>query len=158
MICLYSSHTSSSVFFLFYPLSCQDDPLSALDVHVGAHLFEEGIKGILLKENRTVILVTHQVQYLDQADKVQGKLWIKFPFIFWNSHRILSMEHSKDACVCAFQNWHRQPESFKGNLQFWCKTFNHKISFLENGSFSVMLNNFKFAPRFSHTRKLMGMQ
>ncbi|XP_071815996.1 ATP-binding cassette sub-family C member 9-like isoform X3 [Apostichopus japonicus] len=47
-----------------------DDPLSALDVHVGAHLFEEGIKGILLKENRTVILVTHQVQYLDQAEKI----------------------------------------------------------------------------------------
>lgn len=58
----------------------QDDPLSALDVHVGAHLFEEGIKGILLKENRTVVLVTHQVQYLDQADKVKKA----FVYNFYN--------------------------------------------------------------------------
>ncbi|XP_072027512.1 ATP-binding cassette sub-family C member 9-like [Amphiura filiformis] len=48
-----------------------DDPLSALDVHVGGHLFEEGIVEFLNKENkRTVILVTHQIQYLDRADKI----------------------------------------------------------------------------------------
>ena len=44
--------------------------MSALDVHVGGHLFQEGIVGILLKEKRTVILVTHQLQYLESADKV----------------------------------------------------------------------------------------
>ncbi|XP_072050857.1 ATP-binding cassette sub-family C member 9-like [Amphiura filiformis] len=48
-----------------------DDPLSALDVHVGGHLFYEGIMGMLLKkENRTVILVTHQLQYLQLADLI----------------------------------------------------------------------------------------
>ncbi|XP_072018400.1 ATP-binding cassette sub-family C member 9-like [Amphiura filiformis] len=47
-----------------------DDPLSALDVHVGGHLFKEGIIEILIKEGKTVVLVTHQLQFLHNADKV----------------------------------------------------------------------------------------
>ncbi|XP_070536378.1 ATP-binding cassette sub-family C member 8-like [Ptychodera flava] len=47
-----------------------DDPLSAVDVHVGSYLMDRGIMNFLLKEDRTVILVTHQVQYLQYADKV----------------------------------------------------------------------------------------
>nr|XP_054751164.1 ATP-binding cassette sub-family C member 9-like [Lytechinus pictus]XP_054751165.1 ATP-binding cassette sub-family C member 9-like [Lytechinus pictus] len=47
-----------------------DDPLSALDVHVGKTLFEEGITNLLIKNNQTVILVTHQLQYLQEADKI----------------------------------------------------------------------------------------
>ncbi|XP_070536210.1 ATP-binding cassette sub-family C member 8-like [Ptychodera flava] len=51
-------------------LVIMDDPLSALDVHVGSHIMERGIMNFLMKEGRTVILVTHQVQYLKYADKV----------------------------------------------------------------------------------------
>ncbi len=48
-----------------------DDPLSALDPHVGAHIFEDGILKFLLKiHHRTVILVTHQLQYLEHAHSV----------------------------------------------------------------------------------------
>ncbi|XP_072026143.1 ATP-binding cassette sub-family C member 9-like [Amphiura filiformis] len=47
-----------------------DDPLSALDVHVGAHLFQHGIMGMLLRKKITVILVTHQLQFLSQADLI----------------------------------------------------------------------------------------
>ncbi|CAH1248229.1 ABCC9 [Branchiostoma lanceolatum] len=47
-----------------------DDPLSALDVHVGTQLFEEGIVGLLAAEGRTVILVTHKLQLLPQADLI----------------------------------------------------------------------------------------
>ncbi|XP_022081606.1 ATP-binding cassette sub-family C member 9-like [Acanthaster planci] len=47
-----------------------DDPLSALDVHVGRHLFEEGIMKLLVKRRHTVILVTHQLQYLNRADLI----------------------------------------------------------------------------------------
>eukprot|EP01155_Anaeramoeba_flamelloides_P009729 Anaeramoba_flamelloidesa198_170.p1 GENE.a198_170~~a198_170.p1 ORF type:complete len:1439 (+),score=398.63 a198_170:113-4429(+) len=54
-----------------------DDPLSAVDSHVGKHIFENCIKGELLK-TKTVILVTHQLQYLPQADDIivinQGKI------------------------------------------------------------------------------------
>ncbi|XP_077995245.1 ATP-binding cassette sub-family C member 9-like [Glandiceps talaboti] len=47
-----------------------DDPLSALDVHVGQQLFHEGIMELLIEKKRTVLLVTHQLQYLQYADKV----------------------------------------------------------------------------------------
>lgn len=43
-----------------------DDPLSAVDTHVGQHLFDECMRGIL--HEKTVILVTHQLQYLKAAD------------------------------------------------------------------------------------------
>ena len=45
-----------------------DDPLSAVDVHVGRHLFNNCIRGFL--KNKAVILVTHQLQYLQDADEI----------------------------------------------------------------------------------------
>ncbi|BES95625.1 Multidrug resistance-associated protein [Nesidiocoris tenuis] len=45
-----------------------DDPLSAVDTHVGKHLFEECVAGFL--REKTVILVTHQIQYLEKVDKI----------------------------------------------------------------------------------------
>ncbi|PIK53498.1 putative ATP-binding cassette sub-family C member 9-like [Apostichopus japonicus] len=47
-----------------------DDPLSALDSHVGAQVFQDGIKLWLGGENRTVILVTHQLKYIEKADNI----------------------------------------------------------------------------------------
>eukprot|EP00058_Branchiostoma_floridae_P019762 XP_002605252.1 hypothetical protein BRAFLDRAFT_92274 [Branchiostoma floridae] len=47
-----------------------DDPLSALDAHVGSHLFDQGIMGQLVKDCRTVVLVTHKLQYLEYAHLV----------------------------------------------------------------------------------------
>lgn len=48
-----------------------DDPLSAVDAHVGKHLFEEvvGPKG-RLAQNATRILITHQVHFLKEADLI----------------------------------------------------------------------------------------
>ncbi|EGD76178.1 hypothetical protein PTSG_00884 [Salpingoeca rosetta] len=45
-----------------------DDPLSAVDAHVGRSIFDKCIKGIL--EGRTILLVTHQLQYLPACDRV----------------------------------------------------------------------------------------
>ncbi|XP_060065903.1 ATP-binding cassette sub-family C member 5-like [Ylistrum balloti] len=45
-----------------------DDPLSAVDVHVGHHLFHRCIKRLL--QGKTVILVTHQLQYLKDCDEM----------------------------------------------------------------------------------------
>ncbi|KAJ8979912.1 hypothetical protein NQ317_005348 [Molorchus minor] len=45
-----------------------DDPLSAVDAHVGKHLFEQCIVNYL--EGTTRILVTHQLQYLKKADLI----------------------------------------------------------------------------------------
>ncbi|XP_065369875.1 probable multidrug resistance-associated protein lethal(2)03659 [Calliphora vicina] len=45
-----------------------DDPLSAVDTHVGRHLFDECMKEYL--REHIVILVTHQLQFLEQADVI----------------------------------------------------------------------------------------
>uniref|UniRef100_A0A4W3IJU3 ATP-binding cassette, sub-family C (CFTR/MRP), member 8 n=1 Tax=Callorhinchus milii TaxID=7868 RepID=A0A4W3IJU3_CALMI len=45
-----------------------DDPFSALDVHLSDHLMQDGILKLLQEEKRTVVLVTHKLQYLPHAD------------------------------------------------------------------------------------------
>ncbi|XP_066267631.1 ATP-binding cassette sub-family C member 4-like [Branchiostoma lanceolatum] len=45
-----------------------DDPLSAVDSEVGRHLFNRCIQGTL--RNKARILVTHQLQYLQEADQI----------------------------------------------------------------------------------------
>lgn len=45
-----------------------DDPLSAVDAHVGKHMFEECIDKYL--KGKTRILVTHQLQYLRNVDRI----------------------------------------------------------------------------------------
>jgi len=47
-----------------------DDPLSAVDAHVGEHLFEHAVAGNLWKEPPTRILVTHHIHFLPRCDKV----------------------------------------------------------------------------------------
>lgn len=56
-------YSNSDVFLL-------DDPLSAVDSHVGKHIFEKviGPKGIL--RNKTRILVTHGVVFLPEVDQI----------------------------------------------------------------------------------------
>ncbi|GER32854.1 multidrug resistance protein ABC transporter [Striga asiatica] len=45
-----------------------DDPFSAVDAHTGTHLFNECILGLL--DSKTVIFVTHQVEFLPAADLI----------------------------------------------------------------------------------------
>ncbi|XP_072399320.1 probable multidrug resistance-associated protein lethal(2)03659 [Diabrotica undecimpunctata] len=45
-----------------------DDPLSAVDANVGKHLYDRCIKQFL--SNKICVLVTHQLQYLRNADKI----------------------------------------------------------------------------------------
>nr|KYP38847.1 ABC transporter C family member 3 [Cajanus cajan] len=45
-----------------------DDPFSAVDAHTGSHLFKEGLLGLL--KSKTVIYITHQVEFLPDADLI----------------------------------------------------------------------------------------
>uniref|UniRef100_A0AAG5CR64 Uncharacterized protein n=1 Tax=Anopheles atroparvus TaxID=41427 RepID=A0AAG5CR64_ANOAO len=45
-----------------------DDPLSAVDTHVGKHIYEQCIREFLA--NRVCILVTHQLQYLKDVQQI----------------------------------------------------------------------------------------
>lgn len=68
-----------------------DDPLSAVDAHVGSQLFDEciGPKGFLARQNSTRILATHQVHFLKEAD------WIIV------LHHVSSIEFKFFHCACA---------------------------------------------------------
>ena len=60
-----------------------DDPLSAVDTHVGRHLFDQAINGFL--RNKIRILVTHQLQYLKDVDQIlvlKGVSKLHLYFIF----------------------------------------------------------------------------
>ena len=44
-----------------------DDPLSAVDARVGRLLFQEAIQGLMIKRGKSVILATHQHQYVNES-------------------------------------------------------------------------------------------
>ncbi len=52
-----------------------DDPLSAVDSHVGKHIFENVIGDGGLLENKTRILVTHAITYLPKTDHIIVMKW-----------------------------------------------------------------------------------
>ena len=47
-----------------------DDPLSAVDAHVGKHIFDHVISNNGLLKGKTRIFVTHAVSFLSQVDKI----------------------------------------------------------------------------------------
>lgn len=64
-----------------------DDPLSAVDTHVGQHLFDDCISQYL--GNKVVVLVTHQLQYLKQVQQIvimhDGEILVKGSYSFLQS-------------------------------------------------------------------------
>lgn len=63
-----------------------DDPLSAVDVHVGRHMFDECIRGEL--HGKTRMLVTNQLQFLDRCDKI----------VFMQQGRIVAQGTFQEVC------------------------------------------------------------
>ena len=59
-MCFHSVHLTCSYLL--------DDPLSAVDAHVGRHIFRHCIKGLLA--NKCVVLVTHALEFLPACDQV----------------------------------------------------------------------------------------
>jgi ABC-type bacteriocin/lantibiotic exporter with double-glycine peptidase domain len=55
-----------------------DDPLSAVDSHVGKHIFDKVIGGNGLLASKTRVLVTHGITYLPKTDHIivikEGKI------------------------------------------------------------------------------------
>lgn len=61
-ICLARAIYSDSDVYLL------DDPLSALDIHIGRHVFTQCLNKLL--KGKTILLVTHHLEYLPKCDKV----------------------------------------------------------------------------------------
>jgi ATP-binding cassette subfamily C (CFTR/MRP) protein 1 len=53
-------------------LVLMDDPLSAVDAHVGRHIFDNAIMGLL--KNKSRILATHQLWVLNRCDRI---IWLE---------------------------------------------------------------------------------
>ncbi|XP_078611217.1 multidrug resistance-associated protein 1-like [Branchiostoma floridae x Branchiostoma japonicum] len=66
-------YSDSSVYYL-------DDPLSAVDTHVGKHIFNKVIGPNGLLKGKTRLLVTHGISFLPQCDQivalVDGRIWL----------------------------------------------------------------------------------
>ncbi|KAG5881559.1 hypothetical protein JTB14_033064 [Gonioctena quinquepunctata] len=75
-----------------------DDPLSAVDTHVGKHLFEKCIKEHL--KDKTRILVTHQLQFMKQADLIvvisNGKIEKVGTFSDMSEKDLSNLQHHGD--------------------------------------------------------------
>lgn len=87
-----------------------DDPLSAVDAHVGVHIFDKciGPKGYLARLKATRILVTHQVHFLKEAD------WIV----------VLNNVDIWDSILLTFTKWNW----FQFYLNFIGKNWNSRIA------------------------------
>ena len=55
-------YANADIYFL-------DDPISAVDAKVARRIYENAILG-LVRKGKTVVLITHQVSYLTECDKV----------------------------------------------------------------------------------------
>eukprot|EP00049_Salpingoeca_infusionum_P013021 m.242611 g.242611 ORF g.242611 m.242611 type:complete len:1470 (+) comp15333_c1_seq3:97-4506(+) len=75
-----------------------DDPLSAVDAHVGKRIFEECIAGVL--GVKTVLLVTHQLQYIPKCDRV---CFVHDGYVFVDDHESLLQ---KNALYKEFMEFH----------------------------------------------------
>lgn len=64
-----------------------DDPLSAVDTHVGRHLFDQAINSFLKDKIR--VLVTHQVQYLKEADLILVLKGVKHLVIYSSYNNLI---------------------------------------------------------------------
>ncbi|KAM4699734.1 ATP-binding cassette sub-family C member 5-like [Discoglossus pictus] len=94
-----------------------DDPLSAVDVYVGAKLFNNAIKRGM--QNRSVLFVTHQLQYLTECDEV---LFMKDGYIVEQGTHNDLMKLNGDYAVL-FQSM-QQANIFERNAK--CSSKKHK--------------------------------
>ncbi|KAF2970803.1 hypothetical protein GQX73_g2838 [Xylaria multiplex] len=74
-----------------------DDPLSAVDAHVGRHIFDNAILGLL--RGKCLILATHQLWVLDRCD------------------RIVWMEDGKIQTVDTFENLMKNHQGFQALVE-----------------------------------------
>lgn len=89
-----------------------DDPLSAVDAHVGKYLFDKviGDNGILSQSNATRILVTHQVHLVPDADHIvvmdQGRVLVQ------GNYDDLA-QHGASGFSRLLQNHSKEPDELK---------------------------------------------
>ncbi|XP_052429631.1 ATP-binding cassette sub-family C member 5-like [Carassius gibelio] len=92
------------------PVLLLDDPLSAVDARVGSHIFHSAIRRTA--KSRTVIFVTHQLQFLPECDEV---VLMKDGQIAEHGSHVQLMEKGRD--YAALFNSVQQENLVKKNLK-----------------------------------------
>lgn len=90
-----------------------DDPLSAVDTAVSRHLFNKCIKGLLSQS--CVLLVTHQLQYLKQCDKMIG-LKEGVVTVYGDTTEILEWGESKILSLIGGKGGEEEEEEYEEQL------------------------------------------
>uniref|UniRef100_A0A8C7IGV6 Multidrug resistance-associated protein 1 n=1 Tax=Oncorhynchus kisutch TaxID=8019 RepID=A0A8C7IGV6_ONCKI len=108
-----------------------DDPLSAVDAHVGKHIFEKvvGPQGVL--KDRTRVLVTHGLSFLPQADlilvMVEGEITERGSYLelmardgafaeFLRTYANKEQEDDESGDICYLHHHHQQLASYISTL------------------------------------------
>ncbi|CAH8453684.1 unnamed protein product [Heterobilharzia americana] len=119
-----------------------DDPLSAVDVHVAGHLFQECIVGFMA--NRLRVLVTHQLHFLPKAENI----------IFLKEGRICEFGTYSDLCAKGvdFSSMESSTEAEDTVSSHNDKTCNHVYSKIEE---SCILNSNQKFEKYEQSNKLM---
>ncbi|XP_032410269.1 multidrug resistance-associated protein 5 [Xiphophorus hellerii] len=92
------------------PVLLLDDPLSAVDACVGSHIFSRAIRGAA--KGKTVLFVTHQLQYLPECDDV---ILMKDGQIVEHGHHAQLMSKERD--YATLFNSMQQENIVKENLK-----------------------------------------
>lgn len=94
---------------------CLDDVLSAVDAHTARFIWQKCFIEGFLKMKKTVILVSHQIQYLSrpEVDDVimlrDGQIWLQGPWA--------KLAHSGDAFLSLVQAWEEEEEKAEAEGQ-----------------------------------------
>ncbi|KAJ8644490.1 hypothetical protein MRB53_006238 [Persea americana] len=98
-----------------------DDPFSAVDAHTGTHLFKECILGLLA--SKTVIYITHQVEFLPAADLIlvmrDGKITQagKYKDILNSGTDFMELVSAHNQALSALDNMGTVPDSEEDTAQ-----------------------------------------
>ena len=88
---------------------CLDDVLSAVDAHTARFIWQKCFIEGFLRMKKTVILVSHQIQYLSrpEVDSVimlrDGQIWLQGPWA--------ELAHSGDAFLSLVQAWEEEEDA-----------------------------------------------
>ncbi|XP_078158698.1 ABC transporter C family member 3-like isoform X1 [Carex rostrata] len=98
-----------------------DDPFSAVDAHTGSHLFKECLLRLLA--SKTVIYVTHQVEFLPAADLIlvmkEGKIAQagKYQEILESGKEFMELVSAHKDALSALDSFSRMEDSSSSNLE-----------------------------------------
>lgn len=100
-----------------------DDPLSAVDTHVGKHIFHECVRRYL--QDKICILVTHQLQYLKNVQNLvvmnQARVEIQGTFAELRKMKIESLISSPDESEATEETRKKFEVSFKSSMLIICR-------------------------------------